>query len=56
MLEGVGQCDGEAVVLLHTWPQATLDALPEIVRRVRRSGGRLVGVDELERVPEAAPW
>ena len=56
VLEGVGQCDGEAVVLLHTWPQATLDALPEIVRRVRRSGGRLVGVDELERVPEAAPW
>lgn len=54
VLEGVGQCDGEAVVLLHTWPQATLEALPETIRRLRRSGGEFVGVDELERVPEAA--
>lgn len=55
VLEGVGHCDREAVVLLHTWPQATLEALPQIIRRLRRSGGELVGVDELERVPEAAP-
>jgi peptidoglycan/xylan/chitin deacetylase (PgdA/CDA1 family) len=54
VLEGIGRSDGEAVVLLHSWPQVTLEALPEIIRRVRRGGGELVGVDELERVTEEA--
>jgi peptidoglycan/xylan/chitin deacetylase (PgdA/CDA1 family) len=55
VLDGIARSDGEAVVLLHSWPQATLEALPKIIRRVRRRGGELVGVDELERVPEEAP-
>ena len=55
VLKGIARRNGEAVVLLHTWPQATLEALPEIIRRLRRGAGELVRVDELERVPEAAP-
>jgi peptidoglycan/xylan/chitin deacetylase (PgdA/CDA1 family) len=55
VLAGIARCDGEAVVLLHSWPQATLEALPEIIRSVRARGGELSGVDELDRVPEAAP-
>jgi peptidoglycan/xylan/chitin deacetylase (PgdA/CDA1 family) len=54
VLDGVARSNGEAVVLLHTWPQATLEALPEIIGQLRRDGGELVGVDELERVPEEA--
>jgi peptidoglycan/xylan/chitin deacetylase (PgdA/CDA1 family) len=54
VLEGVARSNGEAVVLLHTWPVATLEALPEIIGRLRGDGRELVGVDELERVPEAA--
>ena len=41
VLEGIARCDGEAVVLLHSWPQATLEALPEIIRSVRARGGEL---------------
>jgi peptidoglycan/xylan/chitin deacetylase (PgdA/CDA1 family) len=54
VLDGVARGDGESIVLLHAWPEATLDALPEIIRRMRDSGGEFVGVDELKRVPEAA--
>jgi peptidoglycan/xylan/chitin deacetylase (PgdA/CDA1 family) len=54
VLEGIARCNGEAVVLLHSWPSATLEALPEIIRRLRNGGGEFVRVDELARVPEAA--
>jgi peptidoglycan-N-acetylglucosamine deacetylase len=40
-----------AVVLLHTWPGPTADAVPGIIGGLRRSGADLVGVDELERLP-----
>ena len=40
-----------AVVLLHTWPAPTADAVSGIVRRLQRSGVQLVGVDQLERLP-----
>lgn len=51
LVEGLRNCDGEAVVLLHAWPEPTLRALPSIIARLRESPARLVGVDELERIP-----
>jgi peptidoglycan/xylan/chitin deacetylase (PgdA/CDA1 family) len=36
-----------AVILLHAWPEPTLDALPGLVARIRRGGARLVTLDEL---------
>jgi len=43
--------NGETVVLLHTWPEQTLLALPAIVGRLTAEGATFVGVDELEHVP-----
>lgn len=40
-----------AVVLLHTWPEATARALPDIVRRLADAGATFVTVDELEALP-----
>jgi peptidoglycan/xylan/chitin deacetylase (PgdA/CDA1 family) len=53
VLHGVERCDRDPVVLLHTWPEQTLQALPTIVAGLRAGGAELVGVDELEHVPEA---
>lgn len=50
--DGLARVDGDAVVLLHAWPEHTIRALPAIISRLRRRAD-LVGVDELERVPEA---
>jgi len=36
-----------AVVLLHSWPRATIAALPAIVTGLRAGGARLVGLDEV---------
>ena len=51
--EGLRCCNGEAVVLLHTWPEQTVRALPSIIRSLHDHRAQLVGVDELEHVPEA---
>lgn len=40
-----------AVILLHTWPGPTADAVPDIVDRLAAAGASFVGVDELETVP-----
>lgn len=40
-----------AVVLLHTWPAPTAEALPTIVSGLREQGAELVTVDALERLP-----
>lgn len=40
-----------AIVLMHSWPGPTGEAVPGIVERLRAGGARLVGVDELETVP-----
>ena len=37
----------EAVVLLHSWPHATAEALPEIVAGLRAAGAEFVGVGDL---------
>jgi len=35
------------VVLLHTWPIPTLEAMPRIVRELRAAGAELVRLDQL---------
>lgn len=40
-----------AVLLLHTWPRATVDALPIIIEELRRAGASFVTVDQLEVLP-----
>jgi peptidoglycan/xylan/chitin deacetylase (PgdA/CDA1 family) len=50
-LSGVQARGDGAVVLLHTWPGGTGDAVGPIVSRLRALGADLVGVDELERLP-----
>jgi peptidoglycan/xylan/chitin deacetylase (PgdA/CDA1 family) len=50
-----GHGDG-AVVLFHTWPVGTLDAMPPILARLRDAGGTFVGVDDLETVPSLPSW
>ena len=38
-----------AVVLLHSWPSGTLDALPAIITELAAVGARFVTIDELDR-------
>jgi peptidoglycan-N-acetylglucosamine deacetylase len=46
-LDGIdGHGDG-AILLLHTWPDGTADAVPEIVDGLRNRGATFVRVDEL---------
>jgi peptidoglycan-N-acetylglucosamine deacetylase len=40
-----------AVVLLHTWPLATADAVPLALAGFERAGARFAAIDELEEVP-----
>jgi peptidoglycan/xylan/chitin deacetylase (PgdA/CDA1 family) len=40
-----------AVILLHTWPGPTADAVPDMVLGLAAAGASFVGVDELETVP-----
>jgi peptidoglycan-N-acetylglucosamine deacetylase len=42
------------VVLLHTWPDQTVAAIPGVVRRLRDAGAEFVRIDALpvERIPE----
>lgn len=49
-IDGVDRVGDGAVVLLHTWPRHTADALPAIVEGLRAQSAALVGIDEL---PEA---
>ena len=40
-----------AVILLHSWPDQMLEAIPAIVARLRAAGASFVRIDALERVP-----
>jgi len=51
----LGHGDG-AVVLLHTWPERTLAALPAIVERLRSAGATFVRADELPDLPTLPFW
>jgi peptidoglycan/xylan/chitin deacetylase (PgdA/CDA1 family) len=50
-LEGVAAHGDGAVVLLHTWPASTRDALGETIGALRDAGASFVTVDELEVLP-----
>jgi hypothetical protein len=39
------------VVLLHTWPDGTADAVPRILEGLAAAGTELVPIDRVERVP-----
>jgi peptidoglycan/xylan/chitin deacetylase (PgdA/CDA1 family) len=51
IVDGVLAHGDEAVVLLHAWPTATLEALESIVTRLSDAGARFVRVDELADPP-----
>jgi peptidoglycan-N-acetylglucosamine deacetylase len=51
VVEGALAHGDGAVVLLHTWPEPTLAALPGIVDRLRDAGATLVGLDALGDLP-----
>jgi peptidoglycan-N-acetylglucosamine deacetylase len=55
VVSGVTACGDGAVVLQHTWPNATWAALPKIVGRLRDAGASFVRVDELATVPDGHP-
>jgi peptidoglycan/xylan/chitin deacetylase (PgdA/CDA1 family) len=46
-LDGIDDHGDGAILLLHTWPDGTADAVPEIVAGLRDRGVTFVGVDEL---------
>jgi len=50
-LEGVAEHGDGAVVLLHTWPGSTGEALPRILKQLAEDGARFATVDELESLP-----
>ena len=50
-IEGVRTYGDGAVVLLHTWPGGTGDAIAPMVEGLRAAGATFVGVDELEDLP-----
>jgi hypothetical protein len=39
------------VVLLHSWPLATADAVPIAIAGFERAGVRFAAIDELEALP-----
>ena len=47
VVEGARAHGDGAVVLLHSWPPATIAALPAIVEGLRGGGAGLVGLDEV---------
>ena len=44
-----------AVVLLHTWPDPTFAAVPEIARRLADAGATFATVDQLDDPPTGIP-
>ena len=50
-VEGAARHGDGGVVLLHTWPAATAEALPELLSGLREDGATLVAVDALGELP-----
>jgi peptidoglycan/xylan/chitin deacetylase (PgdA/CDA1 family) len=50
-LAGVLAMGDGAVVLLHTWPGSTTEAIPGIIEGLRAAGVRFATVDQLEQLP-----
>lgn len=55
VVDGVLSRGDGAVVLLHTWPTATLGALDAILTRLADAGAEFCRVDELPEVPSGVP-
>jgi peptidoglycan/xylan/chitin deacetylase (PgdA/CDA1 family) len=55
VVAGVRAHGDGAVVLLHTWPTATRDAIGPIIDRLRDVGAQFCRVDELSVVPTRVP-
>jgi len=47
IVDGCGACGDGARVLLHSWPDVTVTALPRIITRLRDAGAELVRLDDL---------
>ena len=47
IVAGCGGCGDGARVLLHSWPDVTVTALPRIIARLRDAGAELVRLDDL---------
>jgi len=50
-VDGAIQHGDGAVVLLHTWPGSTGEALPRILKQLAEDGARFATLDELESLP-----
>jgi len=50
-IHGIDEHGDDTVVLLHTWPEATADALPTILNELRRRDAVTATVDELRELP-----
>jgi len=50
-VNGCAERGDGAVLLLHTWPEHTGDALPRLLETFERAGASFVTVDELEALP-----
>ena len=55
VVDGASQEGDGAVVLLHTWPDPTFAALPEIARRLADGGATFATVDQLDDPPTGIP-
>ncbi len=53
LVEGAVALGDGAVLLIHSWPDATAAALPSAIERLHGAGARFVTLDELE--PERLP-
>jgi len=52
-LELIPRAGDPAVVLFHSWPPGTLDALPQLIDGLRESGATFVGIDEIDAIGAA---
>ncbi|MEZ4595863.1 MAG: hypothetical protein R3C32_02910 [Chloroflexota bacterium] len=52
--DGLARRTTDTVVLLHSWPDGTRDAIPGVVRDIRDAGHALVRLDALTRWPGQA--
>ena len=55
ILETAAKAGPGDIVLMHTWPDKTVEAMPEIISRLRAKGLRFVTVSELLALAPAAP-
>lgn len=55
IVDGVLAHRDGAVVLLHTWPTATLESLDPLLDRLRDAGAVLCRIDELADIPAGVP-